>query len=263
MTKTKKKTKKHLGQNFLVSHRVIKLILDAVNPSEQDTILEIGSGEGALTRPLLEHGANIFAVEKDTALIDRLRTAAFAGTDRLTLIPKDILELNPSDLTGVNKIVGNIPYNISTPIIEWLIKNHSSVSVVFLMTQLEFGQRLAAKPFTKDYGSLSCLMQYHADLDMLFKIPNTAFFPVPKVTSCFLKIIFRPPQLQALDENLLFKVTRMAFSNRRKKIANALASFFQSDELLSALEDCHLSPELRADQIPVGDYVKLVNRLLK
>lgn len=204
----------------------------------------------------------MLAVEKDPELIDRLQVSGLARTGRLKLIPKDILTLNGSDLAGITKVVGNIPYNISTPIVEWLIANRGSLPEVFLMTQLEFGERLIAKPFTKDYGALSCLAQYYADLKILFRIPNTAFFPVPKVTSCFLKITFRTPKLQAVDEKLLFKVTQMAFSNRRKKIANALATFFDHEALLKALVDCRLDPQLRPDQVTVDGYVQLINRLV-
>jgi len=261
MTQKKQYTKKHFGQNFLVNPRIIERILSAIDPSQNDTILEIGAGEGAITYPLLERGVNVLAVEKDPELIDRLQVSGLARTGRLKLIPQDVLKLKTADLAGVNKVVGNIPYNISTPIVEWLITNRFCLSKVFLMTQLEFGERLTAKPFTKDYGALSCLAQYYADLEILFRIPNTSFFPVPKVTSCFLKISFRVPKLQALDEKLLFKVTQMAFSNRRKKISNALETFFKHETLLKALEDCQLDPQLRPDQMTVEDYVRLINRL--
>jgi len=263
MTTTRPSAKKHLGQNFLVNPRIITRILDAVGPSANDTILEIGAGPGAMTRPLIERGSRIIAVEKDPGLIKTLQSQNDLQTGQLRIIEADILTLNASDLTGVTKIFGNIPYNISTPIIEWLIKNRAGISAVFLMTQLEFGQRLTAEPFSKDYGALTCLIQYFADLEILFKIPNTAFSPVPKVSSCFLKFTFRQPESRALDEDLLFTVTRTAFQNRRKKIMNSLGSVVKKEEIHAVFNDCRIDPQLRADQISISDYVQLTNWLVK
>ncbi|MFP4472756.1 MAG: 16S rRNA (adenine(1518)-N(6)/adenine(1519)-N(6))-dimethyltransferase RsmA [Candidatus Omnitrophota bacterium] len=252
------RAKKHLGQNFLTSSALITRMLEAYALDENMTILEIGPGRGALTKHLIHSGAQVIAVEKDPDCVAVLQDA-FSAAQNLTLIEHDFLSLDLDTLPAPDKIIGNIPYNISSPIIEKLIRSRSLCSESFLTVQYEFARRLIAKPGTKDYSALTCFLQYHADIELLFKVPRTAFHPQPRVNSAFIHIRFRPPALAAHDERLLFRLTRTAFQQRRKKIANALEQLFPKEESHELLEMCRLPAGLRPDQISLDDYVRMTN----
>ena len=161
------------------------------------------------------------------------------------------------------KVIGNIPYYISTPIIEKLIEDRGKISAAFLTVQLEFGQRLTAKPGCKDYGSLSCFAQYYAEIKMLFKIKNTCFKPAPKVDSCFLCLMMRPKQQGAVaDEEYLFKLIQTAFQQRRKNIVNSLKGLVGKEKLEVLLKDLGINATARPENLTLSNYINLCDLLM-
>ncbi|MCK5579760.1 MAG: ribosomal RNA small subunit methyltransferase A [Candidatus Omnitrophica bacterium] len=248
---------KHLGQNFLVNDIIKDRIIDSCNLQATDTIMEIGPGQGALTQGIIKNVANFYAIEKDIRFIDTLK----AQFPQAHIIQADILKYDFKKLPQNFKVIGNLPFNISSPIIEKLIYHRQNIHDAFLTVQLEFGERLTAKPNRKDYGSLSCFIQYYADIEILFKIPRWAFRPIPKVTSCFLHLTFREPQLKATDEKLLFRIIQTAFRQRRKKISNALLSIIPKEKLTDILEKLKLNQTLRAENLTLQNYVDISNEL--
>ena len=224
-------------------------------------VLEIGPGQGALTRHIVERVKSLYAVEMDPRLY-RLLKERFPD-DHVHLIRSDFMKFALNTLPAPVKVVGNLPYNISTPIIEKLISERTNLTEAFLTVQHEFGKRLTAQPRSKDYGSLSCYVQYYADVRILFLIKPACFRPVPKVTSCFLKLSFRDTTIPVRDETFLFKVIRAAFQHRRKTLANALSGFTEKPQLLDILKNANISPASRPDALSLTDYCNIINMFPK
>lgn len=264
--------KKHLGQNFLVDQRVVERILDAIDIQPEDTVLEIGPGPGVLTGHLASRAGCLIGVETDRDLCAFLRqtlegrglgpVADHPVTTGISLIQDDILRFDFAALPPGTRLVGNLPYNISTPILERVIEHRAFFREAFLTVQWEFGRRLAAKPGGKDYGALSCFAQYAAEVRVLFKIPPQAFKPQPKVTSCLVHLKFRPADPLAGDEILLGRLVRQAFSQRRKKISNVLAPVTSEAVLSSLFSAVGIDPHARPETLSVADYTRLINAAL-
>jgi 16S rRNA (adenine1518-N6/adenine1519-N6)-dimethyltransferase len=255
---TKIFAKKSLGQHFLVSPSIQQRIVDSSGFNKDDTILEIGPGTGIMTNLFKDKVNKIIAIEKDNNLAPLL-TERFAGSN-VTIIHDNILDYPFENLPEKIKVFGNLPYNIATPILTKLVSYRSQFPLAYVTVQLEYGQRCIAQPHGKDYGSLSCFLQYYADIQMLFKIRNTAFSPPPKVQSCFLKLSFpKSLPLKAHDENLLFKIIRHAFNQRRKTILNSLSPLKDKRHLSSLFGVLHISPQSRAENLKLKDYVDLAN----
>ena len=252
--------KKHLGQHFLADPNVKRQILQACQLSSEDIILEIGPGPGALTKEMIEMVSHVYAIEIDAELCARLHNAY--PNSRLTMIHSDFLTCPLDFLPEGVKVVGNLPYNISSPIIERFIEHRSIFQQLFFTVQLEFGKRLAAKADCRDYGSLTCFVQYYSDVKFLFKVKNTAFRPIPQVTSCFVQMTLREPPHKAQNEDLLFEITRHAFQQRRKKIGNALETLFPADQINNGLRDLGIHPNARAENLTLKNYVDLSNVLI-
>ena len=251
--------KKHLGQNFLINPSVTERILTSAGLQSADTLIEIGPGKGVLTRHLPRCVAAVYAVEKDPRLAEHLKEDL--SFDNLHVIEGDFLELDLSRFGDPLKVLGNIPYNLSTPIVEKLVASRNNVTEACLTVQKEFAGRLTAKADTKDYGALSCYLQYYADVTKLFDIHPKNFRPAPKVFSSFIRIHFRPPEQKAANEERLFKLIRHVFTHRRKKITNTLGGIVPKEDIQGALERCGISESKRPDQIGVGEYVLLSNVL--
>lgn len=251
----KYQAKKSFGQNFLNDKRIQQKIIEACAFSNDDTVLEIGPGQGALTRLIAPHVKKLICVEADRDLIEPLRTE-FAGT-HVEIVHANFLNYR---LPPGAKIFGNIPYNISTPILEKIIENRKHIAQAFLTVQLEFGQRLAAKPGAKDYGSLTCFVQYYADVKLLFKIKNTCFTPAPKVDSCFVSLAMKArPEFAAKDEAFLFKMIQTSFQQRRKTILNTLHSFMSKEELSTILNKFNIDPQARPEMLKLSDFINIAN----
>jgi 16S rRNA (adenine1518-N6/adenine1519-N6)-dimethyltransferase len=246
------RARKRFGQNFLTDETVALRIASAVALAPTDRLLEIGPGRGALTEVLYPSDvARYVAVEIDRDLI-----ALLAGTfPRLELLNADVLRVALREvLAGVDwSVVGNLPYNISTPLLVRLFAHSGLIRDMHFMLQREVAQRLAAVPGTKQWGRLSVLAQYHCQIELLFEVPPESFTPAPKVHSCVVRFVPRAPQHAADDLERLQLVLRHAFSGRRKRIANALRS------LAIRWEDLALPADARADQLSVEDYVALAN----
>ena len=196
--------KKHLGQNFLVDPNIKNKIIAACRLQKDDIVLEIGPGPGALTRIIAAQVKTLYAVETDARFCEDLKRDP--DLEAVKVIHGDILKYDLKSLPPGTKVIGNLPYYISSPIIERLIGHRSIFPQCFLTVQWEFGRRLTAQPHTKDYGSLSCFAQYYGDVKILFKIPPAAFRPAPRVVSCFVAITSREPQIKAHNEPLLFDI---------------------------------------------------------
>lgn len=252
--------KKNLGQNFLTDVHIQQKIIQACDLKIDDVVVEIGPGQGVLTRLIAPQVARLICVETDRDLIEPLRASLPPAVE---VVHADFLKWDMSHLPDGIKVIGNIPYYISTPIIEKLIKERAKLSSAFLTVQLEFGQRLKAQAGGKDYGSLSCFAQYYADIKMLFKIKNTCFKPAPKVDSCFLRLMMRPqPEVMAADEEFLFKLIQTAFQQRRKTIVNSLKGMVGKERLEELLKIQDINPNARPENLTLTNYIELCNRLV-
>ncbi|MFC1621116.1 16S rRNA (adenine(1518)-N(6)/adenine(1519)-N(6))-dimethyltransferase RsmA [Candidatus Omnitrophota bacterium] len=249
---------KRLGQNFLIDQNIQKKIIALAHIEKEDTVLEVGPGLGALTSGLCKAASKVIAIEKDKRLHEiLLQSSSF---ENLELIQGDALKHDFSKHSKI-KVLGNLPYYISSPILVYLLKNRSVIDSIFITVQREFAERLVAKPGTRDYGSISCFTQFYAEPEILFKIKKTAFYPMPKVDSCFLKICVRNQGLYLTDEEKLFKMIRSSFEKRRKTILNSLAAsgdFGSKQELLERLSKAGISSNRRPETISLDEFVKLV-----
>ena len=250
---------KHLGQNFLVQPHLIRKIIAACGVQAGETVLEIGPGKGALTEILAREAGVLFAVEADARFAEGLTRDLSA--DNVQIIHADFLKYDLARLPKIDRVIGNLPYNIAALIIIALLTRLPGQQPMYFTVQWEFGKRLTAKPRTKDYGSLSCLVQYLAETRILFKIPAGAFKPVPKVQSCFVEVVRRPPPVKAVKEDLLFDLLRQAFSQRRKMLVNALGGMLVKEESIKLLAAAGLKEKSRAEDLSVAEFVRLANVL--
>ena len=248
--------RRRFGQNFLVSPGVIRNIVDAIGPRPEDKLVEIGPGLGALTEPLLARLDRLYVVEIDRDLIARLRER-FAP-EKLSIHEGDALEFDFAGLGDDLRIVGNLPYNISTPLLFHLAGFAAQVRDMHFMLQKEVVDRMVAPPGGADYGRLSVMLQYRFDMERLFIVPPGAFNPAPKVDSAIVRLLPRPPaSLAARDAALFGRIVMAAFSQRRKMLRNTLRDFFSEQDLAAQ----GIAPTARAETLAVADYVALANAL--
>ena len=246
------KTRKRFGQHFLHDPGILKRIVEAVDPAPGDAIVEIGPGEGALTRPLLERTGHLTAIEIDRDLAARLAREFPAG--KLTVIGADVLDFDFSALPSGLRIVGNLPYNISTPILFHLARHAGRVRDMHFMLQREVVQRMVARHSTPDYGRLSVMLQTRFRMQRLFNVASGAFRPPPKVESAVVRLLpiaERPDW----DEAVLEKIVREAFSARRKTLRNALPLNSTDYEVLG------VDPRLRPENLAPEDYLRITRRI--
>ncbi len=264
------KAKRSLGQNFLVDPHYQQRIVKAVQPRAGETIIEIGPGHGALTGWLVESGAQVLAVELDQDLIQPLQQQ-FAARGNFHLLAADALEVDfcreivPA---ATARVVANLPYNVSTPIIQRLIAQRHCLRELTVMLQREVVERITAAPGGKEYGYLSVLVQFYCEADRLFDVPPGAFRPVPKVWSTVLRLRAREkPLVEARDEALLIELVKALFAQRRKTIFNNLragrARLGLTDEKMigSLLSVAQLDPQRRAETLTIAEAVSLANKV--
>jgi 16S rRNA (adenine1518-N6/adenine1519-N6)-dimethyltransferase len=256
---------KRFGQNFLIDKNILGKILQAISISADDTILEIGPGRGMLTKELTKAAKKVIAVELDKYLCNLLKSE-LKSLDNLQLFNEDILEfalrktLRQARINKKIKIIGNIPYNITTPILEYIFENIDLWQGAYLMLQKELALRLMAKPGTKDYSSLSCFVNFYTEAKILFKVRRSCFRPQPKVDSCFVRLLPRLKNYWPVkDKAILFKVIRSAFSQRRKNILNALSLLVDKDKLIGILAKLNLDTNLRPENLSLTDYIRISN----
>ena len=244
--------RKRFGQHFLRDRGVLKRIVDAVAPASADAIVEIGPGEGALTGPLLERVGHLTAIEIDRDLAARLSREFSSRV--LTVVTADALDCDFSSLSPDLRIVGNLPYNISTPILFHLSRYADRVRDMHFMLQLEVVERMVAKPSTSEYGRLSVMLQTRFSMRKLFNVSPGAFRPPPKVDSAVVRLVPLREKMKC-DAEVLEKIVRGAFSARRKTLRNALP--------LAPLdyEELGIDPKLRPENLAPGDYVRIAQRV--
>lgn len=248
--------RKRFGQHFLVDDGIITSIVDAIHPQTDDLMVEIGPGLEALTKPLLQKLKHLHAVEIDRDIVSRLENN-YPKT-KLTIHAVDALTFDFGSLGKPLRVVGNLPYNISTPILFHLADFAPSISDMTFMLQKEVVERMVAAPSTSDYGRLSVALQYRFDMELLFLVPPEAFDPPPKVESAIVRMIPKPAtNLLARDETLFAKITTTAFSQRRKTIRNTLIDFLAPEDFVTL----NLDSRLRAENLSVTDYLHIANYL--
>ena len=247
--------KKHLGQNFLHERGVIEKIVLAIDPQPGDRLVEIGPGQGALTLPLLDRHGALTAIEFDRDLLAPLAAAA-QGHGALTLLNADVLDVDFSALADGARIrlVGNLPYNLSSPILFHALDHAPAIRDMHFMLQKEVVERMAAAPGSKVYGRLSVMLQAYCAVTPLFKVPPGAFRPAPKVDSAVVRLLPRAPSDIGIDDPAGFaQVVRAAFGQRRKTLRNALSGVADS----AMIEAAGLRPDARAEQLSVADFIRL------
>ena len=249
--------RKRLGQHFLLDLNLTRRIARAAAPLDQGTIIEIGPGPGGLTRALLLEGAGrVVAVEVDPRALAALAELETAVDGRLKVIEADALTIDPAVLgIAPRRIVANLPYNISTPLLVRWLQGADAIADMVLMFQKEVVDRLVAVPRTKDYGRLSILAQHVCEVRRLFDVPPSAFVPPPKVTSSVARLTPRPADQRLADLAPLEKITAAAFGQRRKMLRGSLAGAFADP--VAVLEGLGLSPTARAEELSVADFVRL------
>ena len=259
------KPKKSLGQNFLIDKNIQNKIISACALSKQDIVLEIGSGMGELTQQLAINAKKVYALEVDRRLFPCLekRLAAHGNCQvlRANILEFDISKFLQNDQVRQKIIViGNIPYYISSPIIEHLIQYRANIDSVFITVQKEFGRRVNASAGSKEYGSFSCFVQYYAQTKIIFEIKKGCFRPSPKVDSCFLSLKFRQkPPVEVNDEEEFFKLIRSAFNQRRKTLRNSLAGFITLASLEVFLDKEGIDRNVRPETLTLDDFARLSN----
>ena len=266
------RARKEFGQNFLNDPAFAEMLVTHADVSQEDVVLEIGSGLGALTIPIAKVAHKVYAVEKDIDLIGLLKTELLvAGLTNVVVLDQDILKI---DWTGMIAaagqtllVMGNLPYNISSQVLVQLIRNRHGIGRAILMFQKELAERICAPPGIKAYGRLSVMLAYCAEITPLVTIPARLFFPRPKVDSTFLEIRFnQEPAYPAKDEALLFRVIKKAFGKRRKTLKNALmGNELQLDASTAPyfLKEAGIDPVRRAETLSVREFVRLSNCLFE
>ena len=253
--------KKRFGQNFLTDQSVITSLVAAISPEPNDLMVEIGPGLGALTKPLLQKLKLLHVVEVDRDIIAWMKTEyskpAYAN-NALNIHNADALKFDFTSLGENLRVTGNLPYNISTPILFHLLDNVSHICDMHFMLQKEVVERMVAAPSTPAYGRLSVMLQYHLQMDYLITVPPEAFEPAPKVESAFVRCIPHAslPYI-AKDEAIFAKVVLAAFGQRRKTLRNTLKGLVEDDEFTTL----NINSQLRAENLSVADFVTIANYL--
>ncbi len=252
-----KPAKKSLGQHFLHERGIVDKLVLAIDPRPGDRIVEIGPGQGALTFPLLARHGALTAIEFDRDLLQPL-TAAAKAHGELTLINSDVMNVDFTELAAGSpfRLVGNLPYNLSSPILFHALDHAAAVRDMHFMLQKEVVDRMAAGPGSKVYGRLSVMLQAYCTVTALFKVPPGAFRPPPKVDSAVVRLVPHPPQRIGIDDPHRFaEIVRAAFGQRRKTLRNALGTVCTTEQIVAA----GIDPQRRAEQLEVADFVRLAN----
>lgn len=266
--------KKRWGQNFLIDERIIQAIVAAAELSPADTVVEIGPGLGSLTAHLVQQAGRVLAVEIDAQLIPLLqeKLGSYPG---FKILEQDILKVDLDravqeafgQVPHPYKIVANLPYYITTPVIMKLLEERCRISTMVLMVQKEVGERMQARPGTKAYGALSVAVQYYTEPSVVCKVPPGAFRPVPEVSSVVVKLAVREtPAVAPRDERLFFQVVRAAFGQRRKTLVNALSGFFRrwsKEEMTELLQQAGIPPTVRGEELGLTEFAQIADALAK
>ena len=254
----KHRARKRFGQNFLTDPHVVAGIVAAINPQQDDHIVEIGPGLGVLTESLLPSVTSLDAIELDRDIIPKL-TEHCRGRGQLQIHEADALKFDFASLAEDGRplrIVGNLPYNISTPLMFRLLSLRQLIQDMHFMLQKEVVDRLAATPGGKDYGRLSVMMQYHCRVEALMDVPPESFSPAPKVDSAVVRLVpYREPPVSVDDVDVLEKLVTQAFSQRRKTLRNTLKPMLSAEQM----EALGIDPQRRAETLSLAEFASLAN----
>lgn len=266
---------KSLGQNFLINNEVVSTIIESANISNKDLVIEIGPGLGTLTSRLLEKAGKVICVELDDRMISILENR-FKLYNNFELIHNDVLKVDLNKIIEENlensnlktaKIVANLPYYITTPIIMKLLEEKLNIETITVMIQKEVADRLVALPGTKNAGAITYSVYYYADAIKIIDVEKNSFIPEPNVTSTVIQLKIRKESLlQVENEELMFKIIKQAFMQRRKTLVNALSNlaiFNNKEEIIQLLKELNINEKVRGEALTIEQYAKITNRILK
>lgn len=262
---------KKFGQNFLIDPRVLEKIIKAAEITEDDCVLEIGPGIGTMTQHLACAAKKVIAVEIDRALIPILQDT-LSGWDNVKIINEDVMKVDLAKLAEEEnggkplKVVANLPYYITTPIIMGLFENHVPLKSITVMVQKEVADRMQVGPGTKDYGALSLAVQYYAKPYIVANVPPNCFMPRPKVGSAVIRLErYEEPPVKVKDEKLMFRIIRASFNQRRKTLANGLKNSaeldFTKEEIAAAIAGIGKEPGVRGETLTLEEFAGLADEL--
>lgn len=266
--------KKSLGQNFLTDINVLHKIVDAAEVTLEDDVIEVGPGIGALTEQLAKRAHQVMTLEIDERLIPVL-DETLAPYSNVTVLQQDVLKADLQKLIAENfdgqhhlKLVANLPYYITTPIIMHLLESPVQLDAIVVMMQKEVAQRLTAQPKTKDYGSLSIAVQYYTDAEIAFIVPKTVFVPQPKIDSAVVKLTSKKPIKQPQDEQQFMRLVKGSFAHRRKTLWNNLQGIYGKDaetkaKLEKGLAEVGIAKTIRPEALTISDFIDLANALIE
>jgi 16S rRNA (adenine1518-N6/adenine1519-N6)-dimethyltransferase len=258
--------KKALSQNFLIDGNIIRKIVSSADVQAGDVVVEIGPGPGSLTEELLKAGAHVIAVEKDPVLAKALSRLNDLGGS-LQISNADILECSIDQLLAKQlkpgqkaKVIANLPYHITTPIVIKFLQFHHLISDIVIMIQEEVAQRFVGKPFTHQYGSITVFLNYFSSPKYLFKVSRNCFYPAPNVDSAIVQLRLRtPPSIS--DESKFFQMTRRAFEQRRKMLRGSLKDIYGSNSIEEALLSIGKTPKARPEELSLDEFIVLFEKL--
>ena len=265
---------KKFGQNFLIDANILENIILAAEVTNDDCVLEIGPGIGTMTQYLCEHAREVVAVEIDKKLIPILQEDTLSSYNNITIINEDILKVDINAIVQEKnsgkpiKVVANLPYYITTPIIMGLFESHVPLESITIMVQKEVAERMQVGPGTKDYGALSLAVQYYAEPKIMMTVPASCFMPRPNVDSAVIKLTrHEKPPVQVKDEKLLFDIIRAAFNQRRKTLVNSLNNAsglnLNKESVLAALEAMELPATIRGEALTLSQFAVLADIVKK
>jgi len=256
------KMSKKLGQNFLIKRGIVDEIVHAAEITVGEPVLEVGPGIGTLTQGLAQSGADVTAIELDRRLLEVLDTT-LASYDNVRIIHGDVLKLDVPTIMNHKpfKVVANLPYYITTPIIMSLLESKLPIERLVVMVQKEVALRMIAKPGTKDYGALSVAVQYYTEPDIVLDVPPKSFLPAPAVTSSVIRCVLRDkPPVDVIDEKLFFRVVKAGFAQRRKTFANTMKTTgLSKDRIEELLEKANIDGQRRGETFTLQEFADVAN----
>ena len=256
------KMSKKLGQNFLIKRGIVDEIVHAAELTPGEPVLEVGPGIGTLTQGLAQSGADVTAIELDRRLLEVLDTT-LASYDNVRIVHGDVLKLDVPTIMNHKpfKVVANLPYYITTPIIMSLLESKLPIERLVVMVQKEVALRMVAKPGTKDYGALSVAVQYYTEPDIVLDVPPKSFLPAPAVTSSVIRCVLRDkPPVDVIDEKLFFRVVKAGFAQRRKTFANTMKTTgLSKDRIEELLEKANIDGQRRGETFTLQEFADVAN----
>lgn len=266
LNKYKLKANKSLGQNFLINQQIIDDIVKVANVNEDDLIIEIGPGLGSLTSKLADNAKKVVAIELDQNMIEILKER-FSLYKNVEIIHGDIMKVDLKEIIGEEKnvkIVANLPYYITTPIVMKLLEEDLKMKSITVMVQKEVGERFCAIPGGKEYGAITVSINYYSDSKIVLDVPKDNFNPIPEVDSCVVQLKLKKNHIELKDKKLFFRLIKIAFSQRRKNIGNSLTGIgMTKQEVKEMLEALSLDINLRAENLSINQYAQIANYIAK